>query len=230
MNRNWIYGLFFVLASAVVIFNQTTFGLGIDLRTLILSIIIIFIIMVGVVNFNWFMTFVGIAAFIVLHLDALGLSHLNPVAIIAAAVFGAIGLGLLFKWPRNQFVNLIHSRHHENTEYTEDNKVIDFNNTFGSGIKYINTEDFEKIRLKNTFGDMKVFFDNATPAKKAVIDVSAVFGEIELYIPKGWNVDIGINNVLSEVDEKNRLDKDKKGPKVMLVGNATFSTVSIIYV
>ena len=224
-NKNWVYGLFFILSSAAVIFNQTTYGFGIPLDTLMINIVILFILTMGLINLNWFTTLVGITGLIIFHLDTLGLSHLNPWAIVLAVGMAAIGLGLLFKFPKNNWLNKYHTVESDTTD-----QDVAFSTNFGSGIKYVNSEAFETVALSNNFGEMKVYFDNATPAGDAIINLASSFGDVELYIPKDWNLELGINNVLSDIEEKNKQTKDKSGPKVTLTGHANFSDISIIYI
>ena len=224
-NRNWVYGLFFILSSAAVIFNQTNYGFGIPLNTLMINIVILFVLLMGLINLNWFTTLLGITGLIIFHLDTLGLAHINPWAIALAVGMAAIGLGLLFKFPKNNWFN-----HYNTVESDTDEKDIAFSTNFGSGIKYVNSEAFETVALSNNFGEMKVYFDNATPATDAVINLASSFGDVELYIPKDWNLVLGINNVLSDIEEKNTQTKKKSGPKVTLTGNANLSDISIIYI
>ena len=70
-----------------------------------------------------------------------------------------------------------------------DGNVIQLSTSFGSSIKYVNSEDLEHVKLECSFGAMKVYFDNAIiQSGKAQLDMHVSFGGVELYVPRGWRV------------------------------------------
>ena len=70
---------------------------------------------------------------------------------------------------------LIENSFSSNVVNEQDGKSIDCTTSFGECIKYVNTENFERANIKCSFGDVKVYFDNAKiPSGRADIylDVS----------------------------------------------------------
>ncbi len=69
--------------------------------------------------------------------------------------------------------------YHREIEESTENSVY-CSNSFGTTTKYVNSNN-----LECSFGEMKVYFDNAVVQNKSVeICVDVSFGSVELYIPR----------------------------------------------
>ena len=89
---------------------------------------------------------------------------------------------------------------------------------------------FERADIKCSFGEVKVYFDNALiPSGKADIYLDVSFGEAVLYIPKNWKI---INNVqvfLGDMEHRSG-DIDVNSPEVTIHGNISFGDTKVIFV
>ena len=66
---------------------------------------------------------------------------------------------------------------------------VECSNSFGETTKYVNMSDLKRGHFQNSFGEMKVYLDQAHMAGDSVtIEVSNSFGQLTLFIPKEWNV------------------------------------------
>ncbi|MBD5467756.1 MAG: hypothetical protein HDR21_06350 [Lachnospiraceae bacterium] len=115
----------------------------------------------------------------------------------------------------------------ESSTYGE--KVFQSNN-FSNISKYINPETFEKGVFTNSFGSMNVFFENVpTQKKEGYVNVSNSFGEINIYVPSSWLVNMMIEDTFgSKSSVKGRPD----GSRTFLLhvnGDNSFGEVHIIY-
>ena len=109
-------------------------------------------------------------------------------------------------------------------------KCVYCSNSFGSTTKYINCNNLECAVIDCSFGEIKVYFDNAVVQNQTVeICVHLSFASIELYIPREWNVVQKANVFAGSIDEKNCNSSDGI-PLVELVGDVSFGAVTIIYV
>jgi predicted membrane protein len=112
----------------------------------------------------------------------------------------------------------------------QDDTVVNCTTSFGESIKYVNSDAFERANIKCSFGEMKVYFDNALiPSGKADIYLEVSFGEAVLYIPNTWKVINDVHIFLGDMDNHNRtINTDS--PVVTIHGNISFGDAKIIYV
>ena len=97
--------------------------------------------------------------------------------------------------------------------------------------KYITESDLKKADLRNAFGEMKVYLDQARVAgNSVVVDVNNSFGQMQLYIPSDWSVSSDVSVFAGAVNEINNNPNMVGGPEVHLVGNVSFGEVQINYV
>ena len=202
------WGLFFILAGMFLIVSRLGYFTEINIFSLVLTIFLIACMIKSVRHLN----FAGIlfpAAFLcIIYDEVLGITQITPWPVLGAALFASIGLSIIF-----------HNRYHLGHE-----------TTFGSSIKYVNSDDFSQANLSCSFGAMKIYFDNAVIQNdNAIIRLDVSFAGVELYIPKAWNVINKVDSTFGAVDEKNR-NQSTGIPSVTLTGSASFSGVTIIYV
>lgn len=122
-----------------------------------------------------------------------------------------------------------HSRWGAEESSTYGEKVYQTNN-FSNISKYINPETFEKGVFTNSFGSMNVFFENVpTQKKEGYVDVTNSFGEINIYVPSSWLVNMMIEDTFgSNSSVKGRPD----GSRTFLLhvnGDNSFGEVHVIY-
>jgi hypothetical protein len=110
--------------------------------------------------------------------------------------------------------------------------VVRIDTNFGSVIRYINSDNLERVMAECNFGAIKLYFDHARPQPAgALIELEVNFGSAELFIPRTWAVTNELKHSLSGFEEKNIAPHDtEKTAHVTIRGEANFSSVSIIYV
>ncbi|GLB29840.1 hypothetical protein LAD12857_17630 [Lacrimispora amygdalina] len=106
----------------------------------------------------------------------LGITEITPWPVLGAALFESIGLSIIFH------DHHYHHGHYKNEEHfteiidQDDGKSFHFETTFGSSIKYVNSDDFSQANLNCSFGAMKIYFDNAViQNENAVIRLDVSF-------------------------------------------------------
>lgn len=103
-------------------------------------------------------------------------------------------------------------------------------NTFSNISKYINPETFEKGVFTNSFGSMNVFFENVpTQKKEGYVNVSNSFGEINIYVPSSWLVNVMIEDTFGS-NSSVKGHPDGSGTFLLHVnGDNSFGEVHVIY-
>jgi predicted membrane protein len=117
------------------------------------------------------------------------------------------------------------------SEQTDAN-IVRVGGNFCNIIKYINSENLERVEAECNFGTMKLYFDNAKPRESGSLIVLEVnFGSVELFIPRAWGVNNDLRRSFSGIYEKNTAHTcDEKTAHITVTGEANFSSVSIIYI
>lgn len=234
--KNVFWGIFFLLAAVLVIVNQLGYLAGINVFSLILTIFLVGIMIKSAMYINFGGILFPFAILGIIYAEPLGIQELVPWPILAAALFGSIGLSFLFhrSWKNRwqEFKNKYYNEEgFEEIINDADSETVKCKVNFGSSIKYVNTEDFKKGYFFCSFGAMKLYFDNAKiQGTEAEIYVENSFGAMELYLPKDWNIINEINCSLAGVEEKNSKPYKEGAPQVTIKGKASFSGIEIIYV
>jgi predicted membrane protein len=230
-----LWGLFFILAGALVITNTMGYLAQISLLSLLFLIVITPVLAISIYKINWFGILFSLAAAIIVFSEPLGLSAITPWPVLIAALLGSIGLSILFK-KSSGFVHIIGSKgfsdDFDEIIDVEDEDVVKCEANFGSAIKYINSKNFKQGHFKCSFGAMKIYFDNAELSKDgAVVKLDVSFGGVEIFIPKEWNVQNNCDAVLGGFEERNsRRVHDPKQPTLTLMGNVSLGGVEITYI
>ena len=84
--------------------------------------------------------------------------------------------------------------------------------------------------IDNVFGSMEVYFTDAELVdNNASVTVDLVFGEVVLYVPASWRVEVKTENISGSTDESGRTARD--GENVLYVGGSVvFGHLGIVYV
>ena len=96
MKFRWFWGLFFIVGAALIIVNQLGCLTGISLFSLICTLLLIPIIIKSIAYRSFAGILFPIALLGIIYAEPLGITALSPWPLLAAALFGSIGLSLIF--------------------------------------------------------------------------------------------------------------------------------------
>lgn len=228
------WGLFFIFAAVFLIVSELGFWPQIGILKLIFTVFLLSVFVKSMAKLNYTGILFSIAFVCILYAEELHLTQLTPWPVLGAAMLGSIGCSMLFRGRRRQW----YYYEGEKKSREEFEKIFDgkdesrvfFKNSFGASTKYINTDEFEFAQLECSFGALKVYFDNAVIQRgNATVQLDVSFGGVELYIPKTWNVVNQVETTFGGVDEKNK-SQSAGTPTLTLMGDVTFSGVTIVYI
>ncbi len=224
------WGFYFILGAACILLGKMGFLQGISVINIFISILLVALIIKSVLKVNFLGIFLPIAFLAIIYAVPLGITAIVPGPVIIAAVLLSIGCSLIF--PKRKQFDFDH-KWHDNMEQVineADGNSIQYSVSFGSAIKYINTDNFEAARLGCSFGAMVAYFDNAIMQNpEATIYLENSFGGMEVYLPKTWSVVNQVNNSFGGVEEKGHNAPDGLH-KVYLVGTNSFGGITIYYI
>ncbi len=228
------WGLFFILGAVFLLVGRLGYLQDVNVFTLLFAVFLVACFLKSLFHVEFTGMLFSLAFLAIIFDDELGITAITPWPVLGAALLGSIGLGMLFH-RRRHFYGDFHHHHHHMEEYcetvdVEDGSQVNYGTTFGSSIKYVNSDDFKQASLNCSFGAMKVYFDNAViQSGSAVINLRASFCGVELYIPKEWKVINHASVSLGGIDEKNH-PQSNGTPVVTITGSVSFGGVEIIYV
>ncbi|NLK99477.1 MAG: cell wall-active antibiotics response protein [Clostridiales bacterium] len=173
-----------------------------------------------------------LAIILILFDKQLNITEFTPWPVLLTAFLLSLGLSMIFG-KHGSFVFSINGKNSFGSSVVneQDGKVVNCSTSFGECIKYVNTEDFERANIDCSFGDVKVYFDNAKiPSGRADIYVNVSFGDVDLYIPRSWNVVNEVHAFFGDMGIADHNNINPDAPNVVIHGKISFGDASIIYV
>lgn len=239
MKRNNIFwGLFFILAAVLMILTRLDFFQDFHFFKLFGTVLLFIWFFYSIFKKEFFGMLFSIAFLCILHDEFLGIEALTPFPVLAAALFGSIGLTIIFKKePENNCFNSSTENgpfvERPNSGYTSseeiNNDIFSSNTCFSSNIKYVKSDHLVQASIRCNFGDSKIYFDDAmVQGNDTVIILDVHFGSATLYIPKTWTIINQASSVFGSIEEKNH-SCSSGTPVITLKGNVAFGSVDIIY-
>lgn len=237
--RKLVWGVFFIAAAVLLVVNQLGYFTGVNLWSLLLTIMIVPVIGSGLARLNFFNVFFGIAFLLIIFAKPLGITALVPWTVLFAALFLSIGFSILIKprrWPGSLGMHGHNwSGHNHNYEEYETVDHVEGNDvncyvSMGGSCKYLRSDSLESGRFECSLGYLKVYFDNVILSPKgANIYLDCSMGNIELFIPRNWNVKLNIDSMMGNVGEQHHT-YTQDAPSLTITGNVKLGNIDIKYV
>lgn len=228
--RKTIWGIIFIVVGGLILLK----GLGVLANLfswkIIIAALLISWLLDGLKRRDFGSILLPIAFLVALFFNKV----VSPVSVIGAAIFGAIGLSFIFgnKGNKNDTDYVEYSADNEKSTSYESitDNTFTFSNSFESSVKYVKADNFERANINCSFGEVKVYFDDAQiHCSEAIIRVDNKFGSINLYVPKEWYVTNEANAMFGGVEERNR-SVTTGSPRAKIIGNVGFGNVTVTYI
>lgn len=231
------WGLLFLFGATSLILNRLNIWptfYHFSLFDILLTIFFIWLFLEGVRHRNFFEMLFSLAFIAIQYDKFLHITAITPWTLLCAALLAAIGLTIIF--PKRSYND---EEHFGNFKFADcgkkyfsetDGECIYFKNSFSSSTKYVNTDALATASFENSFGDMKIYFDNAVIKNEvADINLEVSFGNAVLYIPKTWNVENHVKTSFGSVKEKNT-SQSQGCPTLRIYGEVSFGNATIVYI
>lgn len=238
LGKNIFWGVLF-LASAVFILLGSAGCFGdISLWTIFFSGLFIAWFIKSVMDLSWGGMLFSLAFEAILFDEALGITHMTPFPVLLAALFGTIGLNMIFK-KKNVSGNMNGGTANGDTTGTsksmvdvelEEDELFKCEVNFGSSVKYVNSKFLKLAHIENSFGSLMVYFDNAElGAERVEAEISNAFGKLSLFVPREWDTRVELTKSFGNVSEIGR-PTGESGKLFVIKGDASFGQVEITYI
>lgn len=168
------------------------------------------------VSGRFYAALVWVVAGAVFQLRAIGVLHGDIWSIIWPLIVILIGLRVLLR-PTDLRMKV------EEKSFSGSTAV------FSGSVKKITSKDFKGSSASAVFGGAKLDLSGATVSNDgAVIDVDAIFGGVEIIVPKSTPVKTDIVSIFGgHEDKRNQSEIDESQPEILIRGNAIFGGVEI---
>ena len=224
------WGLFFILGAIFILCSRLGYLKDISVFSLLLTIFFAAMLIKSLLHLEYTGMLFSIAFICIIYARPLGITAITPWPVLGAALLGSIGCHMLFPSRHRRWKEWHSDEPFESVIDEDDGTSVYHRTSFGSTVKYVNSDDFKYARLDASFGAIKAYFDNAqVRGGKAEINLDVSFAGVELYIPKHWTVINNVSAFAGAVDEKNRSQSDGT-VNVHLTGGINFGGVTVIYV
>lgn len=158
----------------------------------------------------------GLLVGLVLLLSAQGIINFEIAWKLALpVVLILIGLSIIFK--NSKDVKIINELNNDNKE--------EICATFSEQTVEYDDDKFKGTNLTAVFGSVKCDLTKAIIKKDVVINASATFGGIDIYIPDNVKVKVKSTSIFGGVDEKKKNQTD--GPTIYINANCLFGGIDI---
>ena len=154
---------------------------------------------------------------IVLQLSRLGIVAGNVWSFFWPIIVLAIGLSMLGH------------RHHYKGSWSADKtteSTVDVSAIFSGANKRVQSEDFKGGSLTASFGGIKLDLRDSELKGEAELRVSALFGGIEVIVPKEWTVEVMGTPFFGGWEDHTEHPKNPAG-RLIIKGTATFGGIEI---
>lgn len=223
--RKVFWGIMFLVGALALLVIKLGYLEGIGFWSILFTLALIGILVDGILSKGYGKILFSLAFLVIIYDEFLGLEAITPWPVLGAALLGTIGLNILFphvgwkSWKSGKFSD----------ETVLDGDTISFTNSFGESVKYLNGQEISRVHVKNSFGEMNVYFDGAI-LKNGVVEVYVdnSFGETVLYIPKGWDVVNEMRASFGDVSEQGIRTPDGSG-RIRIRGKVGFGECDIRY-
>ncbi len=229
MRKKIFMGSLFIIAGIGLIIDRLGYLQGLSTFNLFASGLLAYIIVKGLSRRNIFQILVPLALLGVIYWDFIGPSFFNPWTLVWAAILVSIGISIIFK-PKRRFKMQWNLKDKGKQLYEEDEESIRVESSFSDCIRYLQGENIRMVKLDNTFGSMKIYFDNIKAKDDyLVVYIDASFSGIELFVPRNWEIISNLDATFGGIKERNKSEGEKVNTLV-LQGEVTFGEVEVIYI
>lgn len=233
-----LWGLLFLVGAACLLLSRLGYWPminNISIIDVLLTICFVWITIAGIRTKSFFFMLFGLAFIAIQYDDFLHITAITPWTLLGATLLASIGLSIIFPHSRHKSKNVKYFNSGDGDEIpadfdTSSEEIIQIKNCFGSTIKYINTDSLVRANLQTSFGELKVYFDNAI-IKNGVADINidVSFGEATLYIPRTWYVENHVKSSFGSIEEENS-SQTMGSPTLHIYGQVTFGEANIVYI
>lgn len=115
----------------------------------------------------------------------------------------------------------------ENIDSSED--ILNVNSIFGNIERNVFSKNFKGGTISSVFGGAQINFTQADFEGTAIIDVSVIFGGVDIIIPSNWNLKNEMSVVFGGIEDRRAVTNNvnESGKTLILKGDIVFGGIEI---
>lgn len=233
--KDIFWGIVCITLAVLVIISEMGWIQGIGFWTVAFTVLFGASLVKGIIKIDFTQILFSVAFLCIVWDDVLRITQLTPWPVLLAALLGSVGLNKLFGKDEGEY----EKKYYESYEYKKDGKTtVEQDNSenvkcsvsFGSVVKYINSEDLKTVHISADFASASIYLDNAAvPSGEVVVKVHSSFSGIQIFVPRDWNVVNKVDCSFSGIKEENS-KTGVNAVNVVLVGSVNFGGVTVKYI
>lgn len=99
---------------------------------------------------------------------------------------------------------------------------------FSSTNKVVLSKNFKGGNVTTVFGGTELNFMQADINGEAVLDITTLFGGVEIVVPANWDVKMDVNTVFGGIEDKRMIQAMHNSGKILIIkGSCTFGGVDL---
>lgn len=225
---NVFWGLLLVLAGVYILVNHLGFLPDINVVKIVISAFCVVVFVKSTVRLEFGGMLFPLAILVILFNRELGLTAITPWPVLIAALFGSIGLNLIFGGPARMRQGKNSTVFSSVSGESVNGEEIWLHGSFNGYKKNISSNNLKKVAITCKFCGMEVSFDDAVIQNgTAVVDLDVSFSGLECYVPHSWKIVNNTSCMFGGFDEhRGKADADA-GVTLVFEGNVRFGGVDV---
>lgn len=229
------WGVIFVLLAVLVIISEMGWIQGVGFWTIVFSVIFGAALVKGIFKCDFPQILFSLAFLCIVWDDVLGIEQLTPWPVLLAATLGSVGFSMIFGSTKYEYQEKYYEAYRSgngagDTIEQESGENIKCSVSFGSIVKYVNSDDLRSVYVSASFGAASIYLDNAhAPSGEVIVKIDSSFSGVQLFVPRDWRVVDKMSSSFAGVKEENRCT-GVDAVNVILTGSANFSGVTVTYI
>lgn len=230
MNRKTvIWGILLILAGvAIALCTLGVIDLPMDISPwrVILGVCVLCVLVEGLSRFEFSQTFLMAGIEVILFEGQIGIligkneeNWINNWIVLLVAVLVGAGLDMIFSGLKKR------------CKVKRGKRFGVEVNAFSENLKYIDASKMSKEYVRNNFGDFEVRFENSDEYHGgAELTVDNSFGDMTIYVPSDWEVEVNVDNSFGDVTVDGALKvqyADGSDRKFVIKGTNRFGDMDI---
>lgn len=222
---NLVWGVFFMLAGVFTVMNAAGAFEGVDLFRTAFTLLMIPVVVVSIMDVNFWGIFFPFALLGIMYDSELGIEDLTPFPILIAAAFFSLGMSMLV--PKKAMPGLGTQAAVGGTP----NIDLYIRARMGRQIKSLPNGLFRSVAVDAFCADIKVYVSGAQLMDgHGDLLLSCTVSNVELYVPRDWQVIAATDCTAKEIDEKGYVNAAKSENVLLIHGSARATGVTVVYV
>lgn len=229
MSKRVIWGILLVIAGTVLLLDQMNIIQVGDMISTYWPSILILIGIIGLVgrDSTILSNLVVIAIGLFFQLRNLGYINVSIWQVLWPSILIIVGFSIIFQTGTRKHKSEVDPERWEKENIVKED-VVDYFTMF-SGIENSNySKNFQGGKVTAIFAGIELDLRDAEiEDRSAVLNITALFGGVDIIVPSHWNVEVQATPILGGVEKHTKYNKDENAPTLKVNGTAIFGGIEV---